>query len=156
MYSTKGRRPWLKDVELRKQLYAYKATILRDNVDAPALIIGGVEDHIHALCLLSRKFAIKNVIEEAKTETTKWLKKQGPQYADFHWQAGYGIFSVSESNAEQLASPRWGYAHGVATATQAVGLDWHRNATLWRKRRRQRDVVLSMIEQADYEMIKIS
>ena len=40
------------------------------------------------------------MIEEAKTETTKWLKKQGPQYADFHWQSGYGIFSVSESNVE--------------------------------------------------------
>ena len=102
VYSTKGRRPWLKDEEIRRQLYAYKATILRDNVDSPALIIGGVEDHIHALCLLSRNFAIKKVIEEAKTETTKWLKKQGPQYADFHWQSGYGIFSVSESNAEQV------------------------------------------------------
>ena len=102
VYSTKGRRPWLQDEDMRKQLYAYKATILRENVDTPALIINGVEDHIHALCLLSRKFAIKDVIEEAKTETTKWLKKQGPQYADFHWQSGYGIFSVSESNAEQL------------------------------------------------------
>ena len=102
VYSTKGRRPWLKDEDIRQQLYAYKATILRDNVDTPALIIGGVEDQIHALCLLSRNFAIKKVIEEAKTETTKWLKKQGPQYADFHWQSGYGIFSVSESNSEQV------------------------------------------------------
>ena len=102
VYSTKGRRPWLKDEGIRQQLYAYKATILRDNVDFPALIIGGDADHIHALCLLSRKFAIKDVIEEAKTETTKWLKKQGRQYADFHWQLGYGIFSVSESNVEQV------------------------------------------------------
>ncbi|MCI0485680.1 MAG: transposase [Blastocatellia bacterium] len=102
VYSTKRRHPWLRDEEIRRQLYAYKATILRNNVDTPALIIGGFEDHIHALCLLSRKFAIKDVIEEAKTETTKWIKKQGPQYADFHWQSGYGIFSVSESNVEQV------------------------------------------------------
>ncbi len=102
VYSTKGRRPWLQDEEMRSQRYAYKATILPENVDTPALIINGVEDHIHALCLLSRKFAIKDVIEEAKTETTKWLKKQGPQYGDFHWQSGYGIFSVSESNAAQV------------------------------------------------------
>ena len=101
MYSTKGRRPWLKDEGIRQQLYAYKATILRDNADSPALIIGGDADHIHALCLLSRKFAIKDVIEEARW-TTKWLKKQGRQYADFHWQLGYGIFSVSESNVEQV------------------------------------------------------
>ena len=102
VYSTKDRRPWLQDENLRRELYAYKATILRDNVDSPALIIGGVEDHVHILCLLSRKFAIMKVIEEAKTETTKWLKRQGPQYTDFHWQAGYGIFSVSESNVEQV------------------------------------------------------
>jgi putative transposase len=82
VYSTKNREPWLANAELRTQLYAYKATILRDKVDSPALAIGGVEDHVHILLLLSRKFAIKDVVEEAKTETTKWIKKQGIQYAD--------------------------------------------------------------------------
>ncbi len=102
VYSTKNREPWLANAELRTQLYAYKATILRDKVDSPALAIGGVEDHVHILLLLSRKFAIKDVVEEAKTETTKWIKKQGIQYADFHWQAGYGAFSVSESNVPRV------------------------------------------------------
>ena len=102
VYSTKNRTPWLQSEEIRTELYKYKATILRDKVDSPALIIGGVEDHIHALCLLSRKFAIMDVIEKAKTETTKWMKKQGPEYAEFHWQSGYGIFSVSESNCEKV------------------------------------------------------
>ncbi len=102
VYSTKGRRPWLKDERIRKELYAYKATILRDSVDTPALIINGIEDHVHMLCLLSRKFAIMSVIEEAKTETSKWLKKQSSDLSDFAWQGGYGIFSVSESNCEQV------------------------------------------------------
>lgn len=102
VYSTKNRTPWLTDAALRKDLFAYKATILQDKVDSPAILIGGVEDHIHALCLLSRKFAIKEVIQEAKTETSKWLKRQSPGLADFHWQAGYGIFSVSESNVVQV------------------------------------------------------
>ena len=102
VYSTKGRRPWLKDEQIRKELYAYKATILRDNVDTPALIINGVEDHVHMLCLLSRKFAIMSVIEEAKTETSKWLKKQSTDLSDFAWQGGYVVFSVSESNCEQV------------------------------------------------------
>ncbi len=102
VFSTKHRRPWLKDAELRKELYAYMATILRDNVDSPAIIIGGVEDHVHILCLLSRKFAIMKLIEEAKTETSKWLKKQSPDLSDFAWQGGYGAFSVSESNIPQV------------------------------------------------------
>lgn len=101
VYSSKNRVPWLKDAKMRSELYAYNAAILRENVDSPAILINGVEDHIHILCLLSRKFAIKDVIKESKTETTKWIKKQGAAYADFHWQAGYGIFSVSPSNTER-------------------------------------------------------
>ena len=92
----------MKDERIRRELYAYKATILRDSVDTPALIINGVEDHVHMLCLLSRKFAIMSVIEEAKTETSKWLKKQSTDLSDFAWQGGYGVFSVSESNCEQV------------------------------------------------------
>jgi REP element-mobilizing transposase RayT len=101
-YSTKYRTPWLKHALIRAELYAYNATILRNNVDSPAILINGVEDHIHILCSLSRKFAIKDVIKESKTETTKLIKKQGPAYTDFHWQAGYGIFSVSPSNVERV------------------------------------------------------
>jgi REP element-mobilizing transposase RayT len=75
---------------------------MRNNADTPAILIGGVEDHVHILALLSRKFAIMDVVQEAKTETSKWIKKQGDAYREFQWQAGYGAFSVSESNVEQV------------------------------------------------------
>jgi REP element-mobilizing transposase RayT len=101
VYSTKHRTPWLADPALRAELYAYMATILK-NIDSPAILVGGVADHVHVLSLLSRKFAIKDVVEEAKTETSKWLKKRAQNLAEFHWQSGYGIFSVSESNVEQV------------------------------------------------------
>ena len=52
VYSTKHRKPWLRDDDLRDERFKYMATILRDNVDSPALIINGVEDHIHALLRL--------------------------------------------------------------------------------------------------------
>jgi REP element-mobilizing transposase RayT len=102
VFSTKHRTPWLRDRGLRAELYAYAATILRDTVDSPALLINGVEDHVHILYSLSRKFAIQDVVKECKTETTKWIKKQAPDLADFHWQNGYGIFSVSPSNIEAV------------------------------------------------------
>lgn len=69
----------LKSVSLREELYSYMATILRNNVDSPAIIIGGVEDHVHALINLSRSYAIKDVVQEMKTETSKWLKKQSSE-----------------------------------------------------------------------------
>ena len=104
VFSTKNRTPWLQGQELRQELFAYMATILRNNVDSPAILINGVEDHVHVLGLLSRKFAIMDVVQEAKTETSKWLKKQSPALTTFAWQAGYGIFSVSESNIPAVKS----------------------------------------------------
>ena len=102
VFSTKNRTPWLRDRGLRDELYAYMATILRDNVDSPALIINGIEDHIHALVRFSRRFAVMKVMQEAKTETSKWLKRQLVDGPDFAWQAGYGAFSVSASLAEDV------------------------------------------------------
>ena len=97
VFSTKHRQPLLKPKSLRDQWYAYMATVLRDNVDSPAIIIGGVEDHVHVLVNLSRSYAIKDVVQEMKTETSKWIKKQSPELHPFAWQAGYGVFSVSQS-----------------------------------------------------------
>ena len=102
IYSTKNREPWLRDSDLRSELYAYNATVLKDEVDSPAILINGVEDHIHILCPLSRKFPIMNVLKASKTETSKWIKKKDPALKKFQWQSGYGILSVSESNVEQV------------------------------------------------------
>jgi REP element-mobilizing transposase RayT len=66
VFSTKNREPHLHDSDLWKELYAYMATILRDNVDSPALLINGVDDHVHGLVLLSRKFAIMKVIDSRR------------------------------------------------------------------------------------------
>ena len=102
VFSTKHRLPLLRPVELRTELYAYMATILKDNVDSPALQIGGVEDHVHVLFSLSRKFPIMDVVQEAKTETTKWLKRQSTNLQNMQWQGGYGAFSVSESKVADV------------------------------------------------------
>ena len=67
----------------------------------PSDTIDGVEDHIHILCLLSRKFSIMDVIKRSKTETSKWLKRKRTELGSFQWQAGYGIFSVDESKLKQ-------------------------------------------------------
>ena len=101
VYSTKNREPWLEDKAIRGELFAYNASILSSSMGCPVIMIDGVEDHIHILCLLSRKFSIMDVIKKSKTETSKWLKRQGPELGSFHWQAGYGIFSVDESKLKQ-------------------------------------------------------
>ena len=103
VFSTKRRTPWLRDADLRAELYAYMTTILR-KFECPAMVINGMEDHVHVLCLLSRKARIMDRVKDAKTETSKWIKRHRRGNAGFAWQSGYGVFSVSESNIPQIRS----------------------------------------------------
>lgn len=75
---------------------AYTAGILKQ-WKSPALVIGGVADHVHVLFSLSKNYALAKIVEEVKKGASKWLKKQGVEFRQFHWQAGYGAFSVSQS-----------------------------------------------------------
>ena len=100
VYTTKERRAWL-PTEHREGLFAYQAGIFRE-LESPAVIIGGVEDHVHALFSLSKNFALKKIVEEVKKSSSKWMKQNGPRNGLFHWQAGYAAFSVSVSNLEQV------------------------------------------------------
>src|SRR4029434_5801289 len=96
VFSTKERAPSLKNKPVREELFRYAAGTLQ-NINCPAIIVGGVEDHVHVLCLLSRTITVAKLVENIKTSTSKWIKTQGPGYRGFFWQGGYGAFSVSES-----------------------------------------------------------
>ena len=66
-------------------------------VEVPIACIDGTEDHIHALFSLSRIITIAELVEEVKTESPKWIKTKGKEFRNFHWQSGYGAFSIGES-----------------------------------------------------------
>jgi putative transposase len=97
VFSVKNRRPLLRE-HVHDELRAYLAGILR-NHESPALEIGVVEDHVHILFRLSRNLAIATIVEQVKKSSSKWIKTQGPAFATFAWQNGYGAFSVSQSTA---------------------------------------------------------
>jgi putative transposase len=69
------------------------ATIFREQ-GSPTLVIGGIYDHLHILFSLARVIKIAEVVEAAKTDTSKWIKTKGQSFRNFHWQKGYGAFSV--------------------------------------------------------------
>ena len=101
VFSTKNRVPFLKEPELRARRHAYMAGGLQ-NIGCEPILINGVEDHVHLLYNLSRTMTIAGLVEEAKKSSSKWMKEQGAAYGDFYWQGGYGAFSVSQSNVEQV------------------------------------------------------
>ena len=101
VFSTKHRVPFLAEKALRDQTHAYLAGICK-NLEAPALIVGGVADHVHILCRQSKNLAVAVLVRELKRESSKWIKEQAPALAEFRWQAGYGAFSISPSHVKLL------------------------------------------------------
>jgi putative transposase len=101
IFSTKNRMPFLRSTELRSEVHAYLTGTLRC-LDCDPLQVGGVEDHIHILCGLSRRISLAELVKNLKTGSTRLLKVKG--HGDFSWQTGYGAFSVSESARESVFS----------------------------------------------------
>ena len=93
IFSTRNRKPLLDDA-IRPRVHAYLATIIR-NIDSHYVVVGGVADHVHVLFDMGRKHAPVEFVEQAKRESSKFVKTLGAKYSRFYWQRGYGMFSVS-------------------------------------------------------------
>ena len=79
------------------------AIVLR-NQECPAFKIGGTSDHAHILFRLSKNLALADVVEKVKTSSSKWLKTQAKALQSFHWQNGYGGFSVSAAGVDSVTA----------------------------------------------------
>jgi putative transposase len=101
VFSTKDRRPFLRDKTKREELHRYIGGVSK-KLDCATLMVGGVEDHVHLLCRFGRTITQAEWVKELKRISNIWLKEQGGEYAEFEWQGGYANFSVSQSNLEQV------------------------------------------------------
>lgn len=100
VFSTKNREPRLAD-EIRDELHAYIGGIIL-NHQGTLLAAGSVADHIHLLLAHPRTVALADLVQVIKTGSAKWLKSKTPGSQDFHWQSGYGAFSLSPSHRPAL------------------------------------------------------
>jgi REP element-mobilizing transposase RayT len=101
VFSTKERRAYLQNEDLRDEVFrmlGYHA----NQAGCPPARIGGWIDHVHVLCGLSRTVTVAQLVEVLKRETSKWAKQRAADLSTFHWQNGYGAFSVSQSIVEQV------------------------------------------------------
>ena len=94
IYSTKNREPLLADA-WRDELFCVTGGTI-NNLGCQSLAVGGVADHVHVLFQLGRTISIADAISKIKSTSSLWINKQ--HVNPFHWQGGYAVFSVSQSN----------------------------------------------------------
>ena len=98
VFSTKHRFPFI-DEPIENELFNYMGGVCK-NLECQPIIIGGHSDHVHLLCLLSRKITLAKLLEEIKSHSSKWIKTKGENYKNFYWQDGYGAFSVNPKEVD--------------------------------------------------------
>ncbi len=101
VFSTKDRRVLMHNHDLRDEMHRYLAGVSA-RLDCPAVTVGGTEDHVHLLGRQSRSVTLADWVKELKRVSSLWAKTRDPQWSVFQWQAGYGAFSVSQSQSSRV------------------------------------------------------
>ena len=92
----RSHRPFLQKETFRTEMFRMLAHHVKESKCTSASV-GGYSDHVHLLLGLSRTLTIAKLVEDVKTETSKWAKHHKDGSSVFSWQSGYGAFSVSHS-----------------------------------------------------------
>jgi putative transposase len=100
IFSTKNREPWLVP-EIEQRVWEFIGGIARTH-KMTALLVGGMEDHIHALMTVPPTIAPAQIAQYLKGGSSKWIHEEFPKLRSFAWQDGYGVFTVSKSNIPQV------------------------------------------------------
>jgi REP element-mobilizing transposase RayT len=101
VFSTKERRPFLREPVIRDEMHRYLGGIL-SKLGCQSVMVGGVEDHVHLLAALARTCEAAEIVKEVKRGSSLWIKERDHSLSDFAWQNGYGIFSIGFSQLEDL------------------------------------------------------
>lgn len=100
VFSTKNREPFITP-EIEPELFAYVGGIL-NNHESRLLTAGGTADHVHLLISQSKNISLSALMKDIKKDSSSWIKTKGSEFRNFHWQDGYGAFSIGKSEIPEL------------------------------------------------------
>jgi putative transposase len=102
VFSTKYRQALIKP-PVDEEMFAYLGGIC-NNLGCHTIRSGGYVDHVHILCMLSKKIALMDLMEELKKSSSKWMKTKGQELSNFYWQNGYAAFSVNAQGVDVVSA----------------------------------------------------
>lgn len=97
------RRENLIDASWKDDVYKYISGIIT-NQHQKLYIINGMPDHIHILVSCKPNMILSNLVKEIKEHSTKYINAQKFTSEKFSWQEGFGAFTVSCRNVDQVVS----------------------------------------------------
>ena len=100
VFAVKGRENIITKI-FRDDLHKYMSGILR-NDNAYPLAVGGWKDHVHVFFELNPNLKIADIMRMLKATSSKWINDTKMVKGKFQWQEGYGAFSHSRSQRNDV------------------------------------------------------
>ena len=100
IFSTKNRESLITP-EIEPELFAYIGGILK-NHESRLLAAGGTADHVHLLISHSKNIALSSLMKDVKKDSSSWIKSKDRRFRNFHWQDGYGAFTVAHDDKDSV------------------------------------------------------
>lgn len=100
VFAVQGRQNLLQK-EWRADVFKYMAGIIKNKGQKP-IIVNGVDDHVHTFIGLKPAIALSDLIRDVKNNSTNFINQNHWVKGKFSWQEGYGAFSYSHSQIENV------------------------------------------------------
>lgn len=100
VFTVQGRENIL-NKELRERLFEYISGSIKGMGLFP-LAVNGYSDHVHVFFELPTTISISKVLQEIKSNSSKWINEQRLLPGKFSWQKGFGAFSYSRSQRNKV------------------------------------------------------
>ena len=101
VFATKFRNAMLQS-QWDEQLRAYITGIVQNN-GHKMIAINNMPDHLHLFVGLNPKQSISEMMQLAKGDSSEWINKERLTTQKFQWQEGYGAFSYSKTQVDDVA-----------------------------------------------------
>jgi len=100
VFSVKGRENIL-SVKIRPDIFKYISGIL-SNIEQFPLAVNGYKDHVHLFFEMQPTKSLSDIVRVVKTNSSKWINENRFIAGKFSWQEGYGGFSYSRSQRNNV------------------------------------------------------
>jgi putative transposase len=85
----------------RRKLFGIIGNLVNET-GCKTLIVNGVEDHVHCLFALKPTVPVSELMKTVKAKSSKYVNDYQLTAHRFEWQDGYGAFSYSRSQIENV------------------------------------------------------
>jgi len=89
------------DPSWRPQLFGVIGNLINEN-NCKTIIVNGVEDHVHCFLGLKPVVSVSELMKAVKAKSSKYINDHNLTKERFEWQVGYGAFSYSQSQIDNV------------------------------------------------------